>query len=79
MKNISDIINESRISPTEIKRYGKSWATQCSTLNDYQDIIQNFLKGFYDGVKDNAKYYDGSELDDAKDMMSLIDDMLKLK
>lgn len=79
MKNISDVILESRTSPLEIKKYGKSWAIQCQNYDDYQNIIQNFLKGFYEGVKDNTKYYKGEELDDAKDILSLIDDMLKLK
>jgi len=56
MKNLVDILNESKTSSTEIRNYIKSWLRQ--DRGSYEATIATILEAMMDFFKDEMDYYE---------------------
>lgn len=78
MRNLKDVINESRISIFEIKKYAKSAITNSSSYKQYVDYLMAVNEGIREGIVENCKYYDGSELEDAEKFGMVMDELMDI-
>lgn len=56
MKNLVDILNESKTSSIDIRNYIKSWLRQ--DRGNYEATIANILEAMMDFFKDEMDYYE---------------------
>ena len=78
MRNLKDIINEGRISAFEIKKYAKMAITNSTNYKQYVDYLVAANEGIREGIVENCRYYDGSELEDAEKFGAVMDELMDI-
>lgn len=79
MQSLTQFINESRISPYELKKYAKSAITNSTNYRQYIQYLQAVLDGVNEGIVENLRYYkDQREIEDAENFLKIIDDFMEL-
>ena len=78
MRNLKDVINESRISIFEIKKYTKSVITNSSSYKQYVDYLMAVNEGIREGIVENCRYYKDSELEDAEKFGMVMDELMDI-
>ena len=78
MRNIKDVINESRISTYEIKKYTKSAITNSTNYNQYVSYLMAANEGIREGIVENIRFYDGKELEDAEKFGMVMDELMDI-
>ena len=80
MQNLQQyLVNESRISTYEIKKYVKSAITNSTTYNEYIQYLKAVLDGINEGIVENERYYkNDNEVEDVQNFGMVIDDFMEL-